>query len=411
MGDIIELENTENRQETSGEIITGDEAGYISGTDDILNGIEEIGTDHSTMNVPVAQLATLGAGISSLIPALRTVTQTTTFSTENLYRIINAAPGDVLKLSKSKEFAWGAMQTASGSSKMVRLASAGPLSSTTESTAALNPAMLMLAVALFSIERQLGEISEMEKKIISFLKAEKEAEIKADIQTLGNMISKYKYNWDNEPYLSSNHKMALDIERTARKNITIYKKQVEEAVNSRNLLVARSKVTSSLQDLTNKFRYYRLSLYSFAMASFMEIMLSGNFKEEYVSGIKAEVEGMSIEYRSLYSKCSAHLERMTGISVERNLLKGLGTASDTVGRLIGKIPYVEKGSVDEFLQESGKHMKQDAEEMITRTIASFAEVKDPATRVFIEKMQDMIQIYNHTTEVRIDSQNVYLIAG
>ena len=55
-----------------------------------------------------------------------------------------------------------------------------------------NPATMMMAVALFSIENQLDHIAEMEKQIISFLQIEKEAEMEADVITLSEIINKYK---------------------------------------------------------------------------------------------------------------------------------------------------------------------------------------------------------------------------
>jgi hypothetical protein len=51
------------------------------------------------------------------------------------------------------------------------------------------------------------------------------------------------------------------------------------------MVVAQAKVDSTLRDLEKKFKYYRLSFYTYSLASLMEIMLSGNFKEEYISGM------------------------------------------------------------------------------------------------------------------------------
>ena len=51
-------------------------------------------TEKKTLTVPIAELATLGAGVSSLIPALHTVTTTATIATDGLYRIANRAVGD-----------------------------------------------------------------------------------------------------------------------------------------------------------------------------------------------------------------------------------------------------------------------------------------------------------------------------
>lgn len=243
------------------------------------------------------------------------------------------------------------------------------------------------------------------------MEIEKESEIEADVETLSNIIAKYKLNWDNEHFVASNHKLVLDIQRTARKNMNGYQKKVDEVLNSKKPVVVQNQVNSTLRDLQKKFKYYRLSLYTFSMASMMEIMLSGNFKEEYITGIKEEIEKLSSVYRDLFGQCSLYLEKISGVSVEANVLKGIGTASKAVGKFIGSIPLVKEGQVDEFLQDSGKHIKSNAKEIEMSAITAFAEISNPETRVFIDRMEDMIQIYNHTERICFDDKKIYLIAG
>lgn len=364
----------------------------------------------ATFTMPISQLATLGAGVSSLIPALRTVTQTTTVNTSGLFRLANAGVGDALKVAKNGNF-WGAFKCADGTSKFAQLQSAGPLTATNTAVMPIDLATMMMAIALFTIEQKLGNIEEMQKQILSFLEVEKEAEIEADVETLVSMISKYKYNWDNEYYLQSNHKMVLDLQRTARKNMLSYQKQVTEVLNSRQLLVAKMKVKSTLNNLLKKFKYYRLSLYTFSLASLLEIMLSGNFKEEYISGIKEEIESLSMTYRDLYGKCSGYLEKLGDSALEANLLKGLGSASDAVGKLIGSIPKIKDGQVDEFLQDRGVRLKDSAVGMERNVLKAFAEISNPGTGVFTEKMRELMLIYNHTTEIGFDDKQIYMVTG
>lgn len=402
MGEIINIPENNEIVRQENDLVQISEDLILAANTDIANC--------QSLSMPIAQLSTLGAGVSSLLPALRTVTQTTTVNTQGLYQLANAGVGDVLKVAKNGNF-WGAMKTADGASKMAQLQAAGPLTATTEAVAAINPATMMMAVALFSIEQELGNIAEMEKQIISFLEIEKEAEIEADIRTLSAITSQYKFNWDNEHYIASNHEMVLDIQRTARKNMIAFQKQVAEATDSKKLIVAQSKVNSVLEDLMKKFNYYRLSLFAFSMSSLLEVMLSGNFKEEYLSGIKEEIESNSMTYRELYGKASVYLEKLSSASVEANLLKGLGTAGSAVGKFIGKIPVVEKGPVDEFLQESGAHLKKNADAMEIAAVGSFAALSNPGTGVFVEKMRDMVQIYNHTERIYFDDKKIYLVAG
>lgn len=73
-----------------------------------------------------------------------------------------------MKIAKDGN-AWGAVKTVTGKSKTVKLAEAGPLSVTSQAVNAFNPATIMISAALYSIEKDLDEIKEMQKKILDFL--------------------------------------------------------------------------------------------------------------------------------------------------------------------------------------------------------------------------------------------------
>lgn len=410
MSDIIKFNSDR-------EIVTEQNGEIVRECNDLAEMTEEMLLDArkeiantKTLSVPIAELALLGTGVASLIPALRKVTQTTTFNTQGLYQLANAGVGDTLKIAKNGNF-WGAFKTADGSSKFAQLQAAEPLSTTSTAVMPIDPATMMMAVALFAIEQQLKGIEEKQKQILSFLEIEKESETEADVEILSKMITTYKHNWNNEHFIASNHKMVLDIQRTARKNMLSYKKKVAELLDSKKMIVAQAKVKSTLSDLQKKFKYYRLSLYTFSMASLIEIMLSGNFKEAYISEIKTEIKKFSLEYRDLFTECSMYLEKMASGSVEANVMKGIGVASKAVGKFIGSIPVVKEKQVDEFLQDGGAHLKENAQDMQKNILESLATLHNPGTGVFMDKMEDMIQIYNHTDKICFDDKKIYLIAG
>ena len=140
MGEIINLNNTSEIASVSGE------DALLEETQGILVDARTTLESKKSLSVPIAELATLGAGVSSLIPALNTITQTTTIAMDGLYTLANAGVGDVLKVAKNGNF-WGAFKTADGASKFAQLQAAGPISATTQTAAAINPATMMMAVA------------------------------------------------------------------------------------------------------------------------------------------------------------------------------------------------------------------------------------------------------------------------
>lgn len=403
MGDIVELSN--------GGIAPIDESkDLMEITEGLLLDTKSSIENKKTMSVPIAELSALGAGVASLVPAFNTVTTTTTLATDGLFTIANKVAGDTLKMAKNGN-AWGAMKTATGGSKMVQLAEAGPLTATSQAVSAINPTTMMMAVALYSIEKQLGEIAETQKQILSFLEIKDEAGIEGDLETLSELINNYKHNWDDEIYVQNSHKMVMDIKRTARSNMLASQKRVAELVASKKLVVGQGQVKSTLSEMEKRFKYYQLALYTYSLASMMEIMLGGNYKEEYITGIKDEIIKLSGNYRELFEKSSLYLEKLGRSAVEANVLKGIGTAGKAVGKFIGSIPLVKEGPVDEFLQDSGANLKKNAIGMEKQAVHQFAALNNSGTHIFVNKMEDMIQIYNHTERICFDDKQIYLVAN
>lgn len=386
-----------------------DENGLIEYTDGLLMDVRASIGSNKVLSVPIAELSALGAGVSSLIPAFNTVTQTMTIATDGYYQIANAVAGDVPKIAKNGNI-WGAMKTAAGGSKMMQLTEVRPLSATIQAAEAFNPAIMMMAVALYSIERDMKKIAETQKQILSFLEIENESQIEADVESLMGIAANYKYNWDNERTVASSHNLVMGIKNRARKNMIAYQKKTANAISSKQLIVAQSKVNAALFDLEKKFKYYRLSLYTFSFASLMEIMLSGNFKEEYITEVKDEIKNLSDCYREQFENSSLYLEKLGNAGIEANVVKGIGAAGKAVGKLIGSIPIVKEGSADEFLQDKGAGLQKNAIGMERKAVKAFASVANPGTGVFVEKLEDMIQIYNHTSKICFDSERIYLLA-
>lgn len=192
--------------------------------DNLLKAARSDLPEDRMIQIPLSELSSLGAGISSLIPGLRTVTQKVTFDTNGLYRVANAGAGDTLKAAKDGNF-WGALRTAEGKSKMGKLASVDSLSAEATTVMPFNPATLMMAAAFLAIEKKLDVIEKMEKEILSFLEIEKQSGIEADVETLMNLLRRYRLNWDNELFIESNHKLVIDLQRTALSNMISYEKK------------------------------------------------------------------------------------------------------------------------------------------------------------------------------------------
>ena len=101
--------------------------------------------ERQSMSVPIESLASLGAAVSSLSPALRTATGTTTLNMKGVYTLANASVGDTLKVAKDGNF-WGAFKTAKGKSKFVKLQEVKDIGVSTTTTLPIDPATMMMAL-------------------------------------------------------------------------------------------------------------------------------------------------------------------------------------------------------------------------------------------------------------------------
>ena len=138
-------------------------------------------------------------------------------------------------------------------------------------------------------------------------------------------------------------------------------------------------------------------------------MLGGNYKEEYIGTVKTEIEQFAMDYRNFFKKASKRLEQLGNGAIDAKLLKGVGTAGKSVGKFIGTVPQVSRGPVDELLQEGGARLTNKANRLEKRAVHKFAALGNPGTSTLTEQMNDMIQIYNHTERICIDSECIYLL--
>ena len=377
-------------------------------TDSLLEDARKSIETKETLKLPMAELSMLGASVASLLPVFNELTETGTYNTDGLFRIANAAVGDTLKMAKNGN-AWGAMKTLEGKSKFVQLKEVKGLTAATESAGVINPTTMFVAMMLYSIEKDLDEIIETQKEILSFLEIENESQIEADVETLMEIVNNYKYNWDNKLSVANSHNVVMDIKNRSRKNILAFQKKLAAEVSKKQVLTSQGKINSILADLVKKFKYYRLSLYIFSLASLMEIMLSGNFKEEYLASTKFDIEKLSDQYREYFMEGSLYLEKISKTGVEANLFKGIGMAGKTAGKFIGSIPLVNKGPVDEFLQDKGTSLYEDGLGLEKNLLKNLAELANPQTRMLVEKIEDINYIYNRTREVYFDKDSIFFL--
>lgn len=394
MGLFERLKKKSNVKDANAIAVNNDNGNIIETSNYMLVDVKKDFDLMTTKQVSIDSLQSLGSGVSQLVPTLETITSNK--SGNNLYRVTNLNTFDNLNTTK-KGITYGVVNKVDGSSKLAQL-----------EKVPVDPATMMMAVALYEIESQLNEIIDLSKRIFSFLERDKEAEIEADLETLNVSIREFKYNWQDKQYLANNHKHVMDIKRTAKKNMNFYKKQITDDILKNNVVVINQTMNSLLTELEKKFKYYRLSLYTYSYASFLEIMLLGNYQEDYLLTKKEELEALDNEYANNFDIASKFIQKNANKSLEGNLLKGIGTAGKAIGNLAEKVPLMKEKKVNEWFDEKGSNLSKSGDNIKNEFTKKFEEISESNTKTFINKVDDINCIYNKTKEIYFDGKNIYL---
>lgn len=245
--------------------------------------------------VSIGQLSAMGAMFASIAPAFQGAIQNAVSSGagETLYRMVipNGVHGTVNAV--------GNITNAGG--KIVgraRFVEAGATAAGT--VAQINPAVMLMAIAISTVTKKLDQLEEAQKDIIEFLQLKEKAVLKGNIAVLQEVLDEYKYNWDNEKYKNNKHIQIQEIKRDAEQSIIFCREQIEKKVAKKGFLHSDRDVRSKIQKVQYEFKDYELAMYIFAFSSFMEVMLLENFDAGYLSSVTKKIELYAGQYRELH---------------------------------------------------------------------------------------------------------------
>ena len=366
----------------------------------LLSDVKKEDIASKSYKLPLDKITELGLVSDSTLDIIKTATKNNSNKSGKIFRVTNLKAGDSLKVAKDGKTIWGSIKKADGLSTMAKFKEVKPSNLT-----AIDPTMLISSAALYSIEEELGEIKELTKKIISFLENEKQSQIVSDLELLKKAMVDLKYNAKNKEYMNIYHNQVMDIRRTASANLISYKNEIKSAMSKAKLFTTNSSMKAILDEIQHKFKYYRLSLFIYAYATYISIFLTGNKNSEYLLHKINELKELVKEYEEEFTTSLSYIKENANKSLESNVLTGLGSAGKAIGSLANK---VKASSVDNWLNEKGDNLKQSGETIKNNYAEEFMEMKETTAKVFIKKIEKINNICNNTTEIYFDKDNIYL---
>ena len=351
------------------------------------------------IRIPFTEAALTGGSLMQLAPTLKALVAGNQIGNGSLVRVVfPAGVKGNLAIDKAG-MALGGILKDGGGLAQARLVAVDP------ATLAAQAAM---AAIMMEINKKLDNIQETQQRILDFLEQEKQAEQQANLKVLTDILEGYKHNWDNAQYLQNHHMKVLDIKQTAEKNIIFYQEQIAAAIKKMPAIHLDQAVRTAITDLGKLFSQYRMALYLFAFASFLEVMLLGNFRQAYLDQIAAKVQEYNQHYQIQFSECSDMIKKYSTESVETKVLAGIGNAGKALGKFIGSVPFLAQGPVDEWLQDNGDALLKCNDEKAQKVAALFSAEEKIGSEVFVDSIRNVAVISNQTTDVLFDGEALYL---
>jgi len=388
--------------------------------DDIINEIMDIRYypvigDEDDINreysrIPITEIAALGTAFSTFPESFRTIAQTINTGTgQQLYKAVFPA-GVSGQLARFKDGS-GLIGAIVNDKGVVGQARWIPVDSNPMEIATVlpyNPAMMFMAMAIAHIDHKLDKIIDKQEEIINIILDDKEAQLRTDLRNLADIQNQYKFNWDNEKFVQAKLGLVQDIKRNSSKEIESYRIQINRATENKKLIHWDSDTKNKLKKVQRKLRYYQLAVYSYAFASFLEVMLLGNFNASYLNTIEEDIKERADQYDSFYQKCYDKVKTYANQSLESVVVKSMANMDRFTGNVFAKTPLINKTPIDETLINAGDWLAGLGSEKIEKRISSLSSCKDSGIYVFADNINKINELYNKPLEIVFDEEYIYI---
>ena len=360
--------------------------------------------------ISFAELAAMGGIYASFAEVFRTASVDFSINGVGCYRAFTQF-GDALVNAADGFGKRGMVIGATGIQEHARLFEIGNIPGAAKLTAPVNPAVACIGIALIAMNQKLDDISIAQREMIDLFKEDKASKLKGSLVTLNEIYTDYRNEIDNESFKEKKISVVLDIKNQAVQEMAFYrgqiKKLLKEAWNANSLKKSRR---DCIDECLYNLKYYRLSIYIYSFASMLEVMLFKKLKSETISNSADRIESISIEYRELYSSCYDKMNEYLRGRFENKAKRAAAKAVRGVGKAIGSIPVIEKGSVDEMLEMAGDSIDEARVEYINKSMDRLMLQKDSDSQAFVQMIRMLDRVLNNQLKVLVDRDNLYVEA-
>lgn len=368
--------------------------------------LEEVENKNDYVKIPLSKLASLGMIGSLFVEQTQTVT--TTLNTEGLFSAV-IPKGMHLASAKDGSGNLGTLLDANNKlAGQARFKEVSGINATQTITAPINPAIAAMSLMLLSIDKKLDTIQESQKEIISLIKTKEHGDIKGNIQYLYDILKDLKNHFTDEQYKKEYRLKIHDIMQDSYKYIETYKERLAEAIKKNRRFRISLEIDKEVKSLVEDFSYYRLTIFMFTYSHYLEVLLGSRIDEDIIQNELNRLNGVKLQYRKIYTDLYNYLEGLYKSSIDRQAVNVLGSASKGLGKMMNKVPLLEKAPVDEALVNLGQNLQKSNDKVLVKSLENLRNYKQLNVDGFERQYQSLAYMYSGENRIFFDKENLYV---
>ena len=368
--------------------------------------------------IPLAGLASLGMAFSQLPEGARTIVQTvaqnvgtkeTLFVGVNpkgipgfLRADANGTVGNIMQVNaQGKQVIAGRMR--------FKALDQLPVEESTSTVMPVDPMLMIVAVALMTIEKKLDGIQESVEEVLQFIKLEKQSSQRGNLNMLAEIMDDYKLNCKNEQFCISRSQIVLAIKKDTHRDILFYQEQIATELQKQKTLHGAKDSQQLLDSVSYQFAEYQLACHLYAYSSFLDVILQRTFDKAILDGVTEKMVTMAKRYEALYADCHNQIAKYQRSTIEAQIVGGIGVATKGLGKAIAAVPVIRDGPVDEALISAGDSIGKYNRDAVQKKLEAFEVFEEDRMAPFIENLQTANLLYNEENAMITDGVHLYLL--
>lgn len=397
---------------TGQDLVSAENAGLVELAFKLVDMDIEVKKQEAT-RVPIDQITALGTAFAATASPLRTVVQTLEIPAGGLVEVLgrDGNPVDLGKLSRFKDtpYMMGSRVDLKTGFEQMRLREVGSQSAKLVTQLPADPTTLLIAATLMEVNKKLDAIQQTQHEMFEYLKNKDKAEQRANLEALSDVMGNFRFHWENETYRQNKHILVQDVRKDADQRIIHLRAQIKSKVGSHGFFHFDGDVDRVSREILEELKEYRLAVYLYSYASFLEVLLLGNFENPYLENVSRCIEERDIRYRELYTQCYEHIDGMSRGSVEQQVSGALAFAGKALGGFLSNTPIGDLTPLDSALADAGQFLEETKNASAARKAELMLEARADDVRPFAENIRKIDSLYNAPTALLMDEEAIYIL--